>query len=71
MSRDHEELLDLNAVMTKMRNDSLEALANSDDLKIEYHKGIYDTTIVVLQKIDEYLFNDHDELFNFILGGSE
>lgn len=68
MSReDREELIELSSILTKMKNESLDAL-DSDDVEVEYHQGVYDTAVIALHQIDKYLFRDHDDLFNFLLG---
>ena len=67
MASDHNELIKLNSVMIKLRNDSLDAIESDTD-DHTYYRGVYDTSTIVLHHIDEYLFSNHDSLINYLLG---
>ena len=68
--KDHEELVKINSLMTKVRDNSIRQLnMSNEDTNDEYYKGAYDVTMIVMQEIDKYLFSDHDAIFKFITGG--
>ena len=68
--KDHEELVKINSLMTKVRDNSIRQLnMSNEDTNDEYYKGAYDVTMIVMQEIDKYLFSDHDVIFKFITGG--
>lgn len=68
--KDHEELVKINSLMTKVRDNSIRRInESSEEYNEDYYKGAYDVTMVVLQEIDRYLFSDHDAIYRFIVGG--
>ena len=68
--KDHDELVKINSLMTKVRDNSIKKINQSDSKDSEeYYKGAYDVTMIVMQEIDKYLFSDHDAIFRFIVGG--